>query len=284
MNKSKFSVLILLFVSVSLAGCSDSNLESSSGADSESTTISFEDIEPASNPDEYAVEKVNQLFNISTNTRALLEEEIFQCMSDKGLAYEKKIIVSSDYNVRDYMLPKPLTLENARSNGYSSESLYLEQNQLPADTSSSMFEALNGTENGDVISVAGVSGKIRSDGCLAKAYTEVYGSPEAGVLIEAGGSSLPIPYLNAAHLDQSLIELDDRWSQCMEKDFSLNFENPDFTNISPESGTIEVAVADATCRETVEYEKNVHQTMNAYLTTFLQDNENIIAEINDIKP
>lgn len=281
MKKIKLSLLLSVAVSVLLTGCIDGqdNLETEIGYQE---GVNFEDISPAKQPDPFAIEKVNNLFSIPLALQSKKENIIQSCMAEKGLKYTKKTENISEYQVRDFVLPAKLSLEDARVNGYMNSSNLLEKNQAN-EQDSNLFLGLNGTENGKPISVAGVTGKIQSDGCLAHAYQQVYGSPESGLLVEAGGMSLPIPYLNAAHLDPMFNEIDKKWSQCMKNDFSLDFLNPDHTNTSPESGSIDVAVADATCREQVGYEEAIDESLKMYLTVFLDDHENIIAEINSAK-
>lgn len=188
----------------------------------------------------------------------------------------------AQYDVRSLFQPAELTLEQARANGYkSATSLRTEQNA--GNLSPEEQEAFSGSVESQGITADGVPGEVKEDSCVADAYKKLYGSVESGVLFEGGVQNLPLPYVNTAKSDAAMDDVDKKWSQCMQDEHQLSFPNPDNTNISEESGSLDVAVADASCREKVGYEKTVKETLNKYLTSFLNDKEAVVQQLTEAK-
>ncbi|HJD50897.1 MAG TPA: hypothetical protein H9908_03390 [Candidatus Rothia avistercoris] len=274
-RSSIHKILVAVLVSASLVGCGVSN-ETDSTAGSESSV----DIKAASSPDSQAIEKVNTLFSMAPAAQQAKEVATAQCLQEQNLTWPQRP-TSQSFSIRSQLSPSPLSPEDAQQYGYQTPTTNVEQN-LPAIDDASWAAYMGNPENGG-ISVEGVPGAIAADGCLAQSYKAVFGSAEAGVLFESGILNLPLPYVNAVKEDERYSDLIGLWRTCMKDHHGVEIDNPDLATIDTSMDSHQLAIYDAQCRQQVNFEEVTTDILNAYLTTFLADNEGVIDQLTQAK-
>lgn len=267
------SILSIGIISLSLVGCSSSS-------SSETAPDTATEIKAATQVDPQAIEKVNTLFNMSPAAQQAKEKAIAQCLQQKGLTWQERPAKEA-YSIRSQLFPQPLSVEDAQQYGYEKPGPNLEQDSPPIDDA--VMEAYMGNPENGRVAVEGVSGAIASDGCLAQSYKAVFGSAEAGVLFESGISNLPLPYIGEVQSDPKVLELDKQWATCMKDRHDIEIANPDLASVNTSMDSKKLAVYDAQCRQEVKYEEGTVEVLNAYLTTFLADEEGVIDQLTQAK-
>lgn len=237
-------------------------------------------IVPATQPDSQAIEKINTLFSMTPAAQQAKEVAVAQCLKSQGYTWDLQS-VSESYDIRSDFSPRPLSVEEAQERGYQTLSTNSEQNQPDIDDAT--WAAYMGNPENGGISVDGIPGTIAADGCLAQSYKAVFGSAEAGVLFESGIQNLPLPYIGAAQMDSKQEELNQRWSACMKDHYGIEIQTPDLASVDTSMDSHQLAMYDAQCRQEVNYEEVTTEILNAYLTTFLTDNEGIIDQLTQAK-
>ena len=93
-----------------------------------------------------------------------------------------------------------------------------------------------------------------------------------------------LPYVNAAITSDDAVAIDGEWSVCM-KDKGYDYSSPSkaIVSVVNKSEAYEVAVADATCREQVRFEERTEELLDAYMTTFLNDNQALLERVAQAK-
>lgn len=274
-RSSIHKILVAVLVSASLVGCGVSN-ETDSTAGSKSSV----EIKAASSPDSQAIEKVNTLFSMAPAAQQAKEVATAQCLQEQNLTWPQRP-ASQSFSIRSQLSPSPLSPEDAHQYGYQKPATNIEQN-LPAIDDASWAAYMGNPENGG-ISVEGVPGAIAADGCLAQSYKAVFGSAEAGVLFESGILNLPLPYVNAVKEDERYSDLIGLWRTCMKDQHGVEIDNPDLATIDTSMDSHQLAIYDAQCRQQVNFEEVTTDILNAYLTTFLADNEGVIDQLTQAK-
>lgn len=269
--------IVFIAAGTLLLGCSSANDKTANSADSSPDQA----IVAAAQTDHQAIQKIDQLFSLTPTQHEAKQKALISCMASKGFIYTPSS-PQNQLSIRSLITPAELPLAEARSSGYQSQTSSTAEGATGLDTPEAM-EAFSGSHDSKVISVEGVPGGIKEDSCIATAYTELFGSAETGVFFEGGSLNLPLPYINAAMADSKTQNLNEQWSTCMKDEYSLEFETPSIISKYPEQQTIEVATADAQCREKINYESQLLDINNSYLTTFLDDNQDIIQQISDAK-
>lgn len=274
-RSSIHKILVAVLVSASIVGCGVSN-ETDSTAGSKSSV----EIKAASSPDSQAIEKVNTLFSMAPAAQQAKEVATAQCLQEQNLTWPQRP-ASQSFSIRSQLSPSPLSPEDAQQYGYQKPATNIEQN-LPAIDDASWAAYMGNPENGG-ISVEGVPGAIAADGCLAQSYKAVFGSAEAGVLFESGILNLPLPYVNAVKEDERYSDLIGLWRTCMKDQHGVEIDNPDLATIDTSMDSHQLAIYDAQCRQQVNFEEVTTDILNAYLTTFLADNEGVIDQLTQAK-
>lgn len=265
--------------SILLVGCTavnDNTSSSSTGGINQEQNITA-----AANPDPQAMQKIDQLFSLSSTQYEAKQKAIKECMASKGFIYTPNTS-QAQRSLRSFIGPAELSLDQARSVGYQNQSSTVPELATGLEKPGAM-EAFSGTPDSKTISVEGIPGGVKEDSCIASAYADLFGNVETGVFFEGGSMNLPLPYLNAAAVDTKMQELNKEWANCMENDHSLKFESPAIIAQYPDQQTIDTAVADAQCRQKTNYETELLSINNSYLTTFLNNNQDIIQQISDAK-
>lgn len=240
-------------------------------------------ITPASQVDPQAIEKINTLFSLSPSAQQAKEVAIARCVESKGYEWPAATQLVDDFDVRELLFPYPLTQEEAQQAGYAHQQAPKAGANMPEEVSEEAMDAYMGNPSQGSVTVEGIPGAIAANGCLAQAYQEVFGSKDAGVLFEGGINNLPLPYIGAAVEDSRMQELDNKWSLCMKNENGIDVESPSLAAIDTSMDSHTMAMADAACREAVNYEEETRKILNAYLTTFLVEKEGMIDQLTQAK-
>lgn len=275
MSKKTLAALGLSFLLLTACG---NTQENTSTADIEQTAAK---ITPASAPDSQAIQKIDQLFSLSATQQDAKNRALSTCMAGKGFIYTPAQPTAS-FSIRSLISPAPLTLEQARARGYTDPQTQ-HKNTTSGLEAPGATEAFMGSADAKTISVEGIPGGIKEDGCLAAAYQQLFGNIEVGIFFEGGTLNLPLPYINAAMEDPQVAQLDQEWSTCMTENHQISLDTPSLIFKQPNLMTLETAVADAQCREKINYENRLTSITNGYLTAFLNDQQNLIQQITDAK-
>lgn len=242
-------------------------------------------VEAASSPDPQALAKADEFLVGNGPAEQARQIVLRDCMDKAGFVWPD--VTPRQMKVEDLIPLKPLSLEQARSVGYAtSEQVNAPESQF--DQSPAATEALNGPPGASRVSVEvlGMRPSVSSEGCLGESYKRVYGSIENGMMATGVTANAVLPAVNAAIGDDSVIDANKHWSECMAKANFPNLETPDraWDNArqNPQDAA-SIAVTDAKCRESVSYEGVRNAALNKYLTTFLTRNEALITEIQGIR-
>lgn len=272
----KVGICVILGAAFILSGCSVTEPSGGEG----SADSGPPEVVAAADVDPQAIQKIDDLLGQPPAVLQAGQVAVARCMEAKG--YEDKAGARDNRSVRDLALPSPITVGQARISGYASSD---PSETEPAGEASGpgAAAARMGTPDAEQISVAGGAIMMPSDGCMAKSYEELYGSAEDGLVLNGGLEAQANIYVNEALFDDGLLAKDKEWSTCMKDDHGMDYENP--TVIEPEAGDamVDVAVADALCRENVGYEAAMTSALNKYLTSFLDDNQGLIDQASRAK-
>ncbi len=239
-------------------------------------------IQPAQVVDQQAKEKVNNLFSISPAAHQAQQKALANCMQEKGFSWTPQESPQS-FDVRSLYQPPLLTPEDAETYGYQTPSLELESAGTFPQSEEAM-RAYGGDPEKGSVSVDGVSGAIAKDGCLATSYEKVFGSAEAGVLFTSGISNVPLPYVSEASLEgASYKKALEEWRSCMKNKYQVDIATPDLAVIDTSMDSKTLAIYDANCREEANFETAVEEDLDAYLTTFLEEEAGLIDQITQAK-
>ena len=238
----------------------------------------------ASSPDDQAIIKADEFLGANGPSEQGRQIVIQKCMNAAGFDWDESEV--RRFQVEDLISLKPLTVEQARSNGYAQTQQSAGKENDASEPGAA--EAFAGPSNASRVSVDifGMKPSVSSEGCLAESYKEVYGSIEKGMMATGVTTNALLPSVNAAITDTAVLDADKAWSACMEQAGIPDLSSPDLAwkkakDNSQEAGSI--AVSDAKCRESVGYEKARTASLNKYLTTFLRTNETLITEIQEIR-
>ncbi|WP_129358413.1 MULTISPECIES: hypothetical protein [Micrococcaceae] len=273
-----FSVLVFFLVG---CGAAEGGAKSEPNASESSESLAIESLAAATSPDPQAIEKVDELFRQTPAMHDAVEKEIGQCVSNHGARWVARSHKTP--SVRSLASPSELNVEDARVQGYVTDAGLEDPESLPSDMEKKAISVFIGDPENGSVSVEGVPGGISKDGCLAFAYEKVFGSAESGVVFEGAAGNLPLPYVNAAMDSEETRGLEKKWSECMKNDENLEFETPDIIHAKIKNPGIDIAVADAKCREKVDFENQLRKQLNAYLTTFLKEKQGLITKVSDAK-
>lgn len=242
-------------------------------------------IDAASSPDPQAIPKAEEFLRANGPAEQARQVVIEDCMAKAGFEWTR--LGQDETNIEDLIPLRPLSLAQARTDGYTDN----EQNQNPMPEEPQepgAREAFSGspTSPRTSIDVLGMKPSVSSQGCLAESYTKVYDSIERGMMATGVTANALLPFVNAAIADPSIEEANKKWASCMEDSGQPNLPTPDMAwNMARQNpdDAGEIAVTDAKCRESVTYEDIRKSALNSYLTTFLDTNEALITEIQEIR-
>lgn len=238
------------------------------------------DIKPANEVNHDATEIVNDAFSISPEVHDAQQKAAAQCMKERGYTWEP-VPAQPTYDVRNSLHPTPLTVEEAKKYAYGPRTPNYEQLLPPIEQET--FEAYMGTDLSNPITSPQGGGSIASDGCLAESYKQVFGTAEAAVYFYGGPLNRPLPYLAAIHDNIEEIKVTEAWSACMADNYDIKVETPDLAAHSQDIDPYDMAVKDATCREETGFEEVMTELLDAYMTTFIEDQGDFIKQAKEYK-
>lgn len=242
-------------------------------------------VQAAATNDPLALAKVEEFLKPNGPAEQARQVVIRRCMNNAG--FDWTVAPEKPLQVEDLLGLKPLSVEEARTKGYSEDvSSTPAEGRTPQEPGAQ--EAFMGPSDAPKVSVnvLGMSPSVPSGGCLAESFKEIYGSIENGMMATGVSANAVLPAINAGIADQSIADANKDWQKCMENSGQPNLATPDLAwdeaRKNPDrAGTI--ALADAKCRDSINYEETRKASLNKYLTTFLTSNEAIITEIQGIR-
>lgn len=242
-------------------------------------------VEAAATSDPQALTKTDEFLAANGPAEQARQIVIGDCMAKAGFPWAAS--TPRQMKVQDLIPLKPLSVDQARSTGYDSPQQNQSQEAKNAQTPAAT-EAFSGPSGASKVSVSvlGMKPSVSSKGCLAESYKQVYGSIENGMMATGVTANAVLPAVNAAIADESMVDANKKWAECMTSAGYPNFPTPDraWDNArqTPQNAAV-IAVVDAKCRESVTYEAQRKTALNKYLTTFLTRNETLITEIQGIR-
>ncbi|MDO5749683.1 MAG: hypothetical protein Q4P78_00570 [Rothia sp. (in: high G+C Gram-positive bacteria)] len=220
--------------------------------------------------DHQAVEKVNDIVLPPELVTKALQKSAGSCMVSRGHVQRDWYYMPRSESVRDIVVPVPLSIEAARDTGYNSlKSMRAGEREKEYAFSDAEAKDYYGYEGGN--------------SCQGQAWDKVFGDKELSALYFQTAKYM-LPYVNAAITSEEAVAIDNEWSTCM-KDKGYDYSSPSKAIVSvankPESQ--EVAIADATCRDQVRFEERTEEILDAYMTTFLNDNQALLERVAQAK-
>lgn len=278
------SVLIAGAALSMLAGCSS---DDPSRAPEQEKTVSWE--MPAK-PYPNVRDQMHALFAGSGTRLSAIEELVWRCMRAKNQTYVKVPPLKRDANPT--MTPPGYGQSVAEARGGYPDRAEQDdtrpdpyQDQTDAQRQA-WGEAFFGPESAPQIRVTLPNGsqvETSSQGCLAEAQKQVYGSLEEMLKTENFAGSLPLEALNRAAADPKLRTLNASWSSCMTEKGQTGLTDPAEARArAAKSGDgAAIAVADAQCEEELDYAGQREDLEDRYLTAALMHYETEVTAIQE---
>ena len=231
-------------------------------------------IKAATVVDHQAVQKVDELTDYPEALRLAWQKSIRECMVKKGFPARDRYHMSYNNTVRGTLPPGPLTVEDARQYGYSNP----RAQRLAAEERESTV-----TEE-EIRALRGDNAESIDSSCQYITTVKLFGDVELAHTLFTAEKRI-FPYAEAAAMSDGLGPIYTDWAQCMNDKYQLPFRTPDeiFYEYRGSQIPADIPVADATCREKVNYEGRLNDLLNAYMTTFLEDNQALIERITQAK-
>ena len=248
-----------------LSGCSQP-------ADTVQQSVTPGSISAARDVDMHAVEKVDHLISSSEIVDKAYQKSVRECMVSRGYAVRDKYPGFEMRTVRQLVIPRALSVQEARTYGYIST-----KEQARREKGTRDIELSENEENALTQGIAG------QEPCRYSAMNSVYGSSDTWEPYISLDSYIQ-PYVNAYLNSEDYYSLNKEWSQCM-KGKSYDYPSPGaaIRSATNTKNTQELAIADTQCRESVKYEENLQNGLNAYMTTFLNDNQALLERVAQAK-
>ena len=229
-----------------------------------------EAVKKADNVDSQAVEKINDIIVTPELINNALQKAATQCMTSRGFQAQAQYYMPPSETVRDFVVPTQLSIQEARDNGYNTA-----RSRVARERENTNFMSPE--------EVQAYQNPSSGDSCQKTAQVNVFGDADLTKLYFDVGKYI-LPYVNAAITSEDAQNLDKEWSECMASK-GHNYPSPSaaIVDVVGKSEAHEVAVADATCREQVRFEERTEEILDAYMTTFLNDNQALLERVAQAK-
>ena len=230
-------------------------------------------IEMAQEVDSSAVNKVDNLILYPEIVKQAWQRSISRCMTEHGFPAREYYYMPYNESIRESVSPPPLSVEDVRQNrrySLTTNTQVLEQN---AHLSEQELQTLRGTND-----------PSESPSCMSTAMEEIFGS------VELGNEYLTVNkrifmYTSEIPGSSPMLETYKTWEQCMRDDYQMSYTSPGNILYQYRSGDIpqDILIADASCREKVQFEEHLNHVMNGYMTTFLEQNQALMERVAQAK-
>ena len=259
-------ILWFLCVALVLASCSHSKTVQPRPA-ADGLPPAPGNIVAATQIDSQAVEKVDTMVIPSELVYKAYHELAGQCMESLGYPKRAMYPMQENYPVREFISPKPLSVEQARTEGYA---------PIPPQGKIHLDEVADSRSEEETLAFRGAEGKT---GCEAQALEKLFGDYNlAKDYFSVQQILLPYTAAAMAHIDP----LNLKWAECMKQRYGIETDGP--MNARMKGASIDnLALKDSTCREETDYESKVNELLDAYMTTFLNDNQALIERVATAK-
>ncbi|MCW2904637.1 MAG: hypothetical protein JWO67_6902 [Streptosporangiaceae bacterium] len=244
-------------------------------------------------------DKMNGLFSGVSVRIAATEELLWRCMAKKGLRYVKQPAPKRDVNPTMSAPGYGLSPTEAARHGYRTAALLNEsenrpdpyKDQTPAERQrwGQAFFGPDSTPQTRVKLPDGSEVDTPSEGCLADAHRQIFGSTERRVKSESFAGNLPAQARQRANADPRLRNLNSLWSACMTKQGHAGLAEPAAAS-SKAAGLyrngdrqteIKIAVADAKCEQQINYAPQRKRLEDLYYTAALRHYEPEVAAVHE---
>ncbi|HEV7935881.1 MAG TPA: hypothetical protein VGP70_26650 [Actinomadura sp.] len=231
---------------------------------------------------------------------AATEELLWRCMAKKGFRYVKRPAPKRDVNPTMSDPDYGLSPAEAQRHGYRTAALLNQsesqpdpyKNQTPAERQR-WGQAFFGPDSAPQIRVklpVGSEVETSSQGCLAEAQKQVFGSIERMLKSENFAGNLPAQARQRANADPRLKKLNGRWSACVTKQGHAGLTDPvaarskaaELYRNGEREAEIKLAVADAKCEQQIDYTPQRKRLEDLYYTAALRHYEPEIAAVHEM--
>ncbi|MCW2904638.1 MAG: hypothetical protein JWO67_6903 [Streptosporangiaceae bacterium] len=297
MNARALATALVLAMAVAgtLAGCGGS-----SGSDRSKEARDTGGWRLPDQPDRDVRDKMEGLFAGVGVRIAATEELSWRCMTKKGVRYVKRPAPKRDGNPTMSAPDYGISPAEAGRHGYRTAALLNEsenqpnpyKDQTPAERQR-WGQAFFGPDSAPQIRVklpGGSEVETSSQGCLADAQKQVFGSIERMLKSESFAGNLPAQARNRANADPRMRKLNALWSACMTKQGHAGLADPALAHSKAAESyrngdrrtEIKIAVADATCEQQIHYAPQRKRLEDLYYTAALHHYEPEIAAVYEM--
>ncbi|MDO5749718.1 MAG: hypothetical protein Q4P78_00745 [Rothia sp. (in: high G+C Gram-positive bacteria)] len=279
MKRIIYFLSILLIVSIS--GCAKPDKT----APKEISIKSYDTIIiPTVQPDPLAINKLVDLFRTQEPLRKAEEKAITDCMHARGHT-EFRAKRLETFSIRGHILVTSLSLEKARTRGYANPE-DPEWDAYSAQTARMSNQALEdytaGTPKSEYVTGYPGGPSMPEGTCLLEGLKALYGSAEDAVFFETIKHTMLNAYINSYLDSEEYSTMLKEWKTCMVDNSHPEHRSPDEAE-TKDHDNIDTAIADATCREKIDYEGRIKKGLIPYISQFIEDNPHIIAKYTEIK-
>ncbi|MDO5749680.1 MAG: hypothetical protein Q4P78_00555 [Rothia sp. (in: high G+C Gram-positive bacteria)] len=222
------------------------------------------------------IDSVNELFRIPDSVNKAMYRVTLDCMVQRG--FPARSLYPFPHN-QSLGVGEGFTVEVAREHGYA----YPKQANQPTEED---FAGIPDEELRALHTRLDQSGEVAgSEGCLNIAQSKVIGSDDDYRVLFYSQKNL-LGYTNGTTFDARLSAKEEEWAVCMQDRFHRNAsEGMTLYVIEAEKAenSHELAIEDATCRETVGYSTYYRDVMNGYMKQFLDDNQGLVENVTQVK-
>ncbi|GII33824.1 hypothetical protein [Planotetraspora mira] len=254
------------------------------------------------NPYPNVRDQMDGLFaGIGTRLSAI-EELSWRCMRDKGLKYVKQPPLKKDVNPTMGDPGYGLSVAEARSNGYGTqtnlnevaggEDPYRDQSDAERQRWGDAYFGPSSAAKVQVTLPNGAVVETSSEGCLAEAQKQVFGSLEQMLKSENFAGNLPIEVRKRANADPAMRSLNASWSACMAKQGYAGLAEPiaarakagEFYKNADGGFAAEakLAVADSSCERSIGYGPARKRLEDLYYTAALIHYEPEVTAVQEV--
>lgn len=231
------------------------------------------------------------LVGVDPNVDAAVDKVIHECMSTAGFDFHPPRTWEFDLDKNNGAVP-PLSVEEAKRSGYATTTKEFSDRENPPaepeNESEEFAEALSGSRDQPDVTVElfGSETSWTAGGCVEEAAVRVYGSTKNELIGEDVVYNAGLEALTASREDPGIPKVMADWASCMSDTPFPQFRAPYEaykSTLGSATSTIELAVADAECREEMDYSARLDRITDLYLSAFLTKYSAELVEVQQIR-
>ncbi|GAA1349560.1 hypothetical protein [Falsarthrobacter nasiphocae] len=235
--------------------------------------------------DPLSLSKIDPLLTEDPAVEQARNRHILACVEKKGHRWTPPPLAARQ-TVRGLLAPRPLSVSDARARGYAWPAGAGEAGAPREDPK--VGELVHGSMESGWASGEwlGVSLQKANGGCEAESLSAFYGSVSDGIVATSVPPGALGPTVHQVLEDEGVKEIRADWAACMKKSGETRYGAPEALQSEMEMGRKndrELAVKDATCRESVKFEPRMEKLLAQYLTPLLQKREADFQALREIR-